>query len=890
MNIKSKFQLNRNKPVARLGVWLCAAVAAGCLFAEDITPYAKVTGTGNDDTRVSGGKFTVEPNTPYVFSCAMRHPVGDDTGVAVVIPARTSMYWHPKGNEWQVFTNAFLSVSDAAREECFLRQWHVPGDPEFRDVKLVKASPRYRRVGDLTLSFGESIDGNQYHYGTRFSSHAHGHSRPLVGYRHLSIDSTVTFTRRSELSFEHELAGRTFLTGRVGVAIDGGAKGAVCVSVSADGRDWVEMLAVSNIGVHHVAVPTALLPAKRLHVCVTGAPAAKAVKVRQYMFDAKVDGPAAFGFGETDYLDAANGATLLSLKPWDYLSDVTSGALLPGAPAGVACWSQSSGRKVFRGRPAPTAQDRALRIAAARNEAEAAQLVIRPEQAAKGVRVQANLPPFLETEIRRVGYLLVDLPMDSMGARGLWPDPIFDQEPAGCDIAAGENQPFWITVKPRKGTKPGLYKGMVEISATAGMKAFSVPVEVRVFGFDLPDRMTCETAFGLTFKTVFDYHHAVKAEDRKAIAAKYLEMFARHHITPYSPLYGMTAGTWTDKWSKPANPADATPTFSWKDWDDGVQKAMDVYHFNTFKLAVKGKGSGDPLSRAPRKARRINGASETNELYETYMARYLQAVESHIREKGWLDRAYIYSFDEPWKSDYDYMKEDLARFRKYAPLLRRMVTMAPCAEMEGYVNLWCPITERYDREKAWARQAAGDQVWWYITFSSKAPKVNEHVEHAGVDMRVWLWQTWLEKVTGVLIWETVCWNRSAVYPDPKKPQNPYEDTIVWARERPWNTGEGRYVYPPRRCFETKDPVIAGPVDSIRFEMLREGVEDYEYFAILKRLDPANAHLTVPRAVATSLDDYSTDPAAMEAHRLRLAEAIERLAVTRGTGANDSRRP
>ena len=71
--------------------------------------------------------------------------------------------------------------------------------------------------------------------------------------------------------------------------------------------------------------------------------------------------------------------------------------------------------------------------------------------------------------------------------------------------------------------------------------------------------------------------------------------------------------------------------------------------------------------------------------------------------------------------------------------------------------------------------------------------------------------------------------------------------------------------------------MAGPVDSIRFEMLREGVEDYEYFAILKRLDPANAHLTVPRAVATSLDDYSTDPAAMEAHRLKLAEAIERLA-------------
>ena len=865
------------KTILHFAPLVAASVSLGAAAVE-LVPYAKVTGTGSDDTRVSGGKFSVEPNTPYVFSCAMRHPVGGDTGVAVVIPARTSMYWNPKGNDWHGFTNAFLTVSDAAREECFLRQWHVPGDLEFRDVRLVKASPRYRRVGDLTLSFGESIDGNMYHYGTRFSSSAHGHSRPLVGYRNLPIDSTATFTRRSELSFEHELAGRMFLTGRVGVAIDGGAKGAVSVSVSADGRDWVEVLAVSNIGVHHAEVPAALLPAKRLHVRMSGAPAAKVVKVRQYMFDAKVDGPAAFGFGETDYLDAANGATLLTLKPWDYLSDVTSGALLPGAPAGVACWSQSSGRKVFRGRPAPTAQDRALRIAAARNEAEAAQLVVRPERAAKGVRVQANLPPFLETEIRCVGYLLVDLPMDSMGARGLWPDPIFDQEPAGCDIAAGENQPFWITVKPRKGTKPGLYKGTVTVTASAGMKAFSVPVEVRVFGFDLPDRMTCETAFGLTFKTVFAYHHAKKPEDKAAIAAKYLDMYARHHITPYSPMYGAATPTWTEKWSN-GKAADSMPTFAWDDWDATVVKALEGRHFNTFRLPVKGKGSGEPLSRRSREEnsarRKINGVIETNALFEVFMDRYLKGIESHLREKGWLDEAYIYAFDEPHKEDFDYMKEDLGRFKKYAPSLRRMVTMAPNEDMYGYVNLWCPITQQFNREKAWARQALGEEVWWYITFSSKPPKVNEHVEHAGVDMRVWLWQTWLEKVTGVLIWETACWNRPAVYPDPEKPQNPYEDTIVWARERPWNTGEGRYVYPPRRCFETKEPVLEGPVDSIRFEMLREGVEDYEYFAILKRLDPANAHLTVPRAVATSLDDYSTDPAAMESFRIKLGEEIEK---------------
>ena len=849
---------------------LAAAVASA---AMEIVPHAQVTGTGDDDTRWTSEPFAIEASTPYVFSCEMRHPEGRDTGVAVAMVADVSMYKRPKGNEWFTFTNAFATAVGKTRGRCALRQWHIPGVFEFRNVRVMKATPRYRRVADVELGFGEQMDGDMYRFGTRFGSDAHILSRPLVNYQSLEPNSTISLGAKSRLDFAHDLGGRTFLSGQVGLAIDGGGGRKAVLSLSRDGQAWTEVLAVSNIGAHRVAIPAALLPAKKLFARVSAGEGAKSVKLRQYSFDARVDGAPAFCFGATDYLDAESGATLLTVKPWDYLSDETSGAVFDGAPKGFTCWAQSSGRKVFRGRPAPTAKAASLQIAAARNEEEAAQLVVRPDHVVKGVKVTAEGLDAIDMEIRRVGYVLVDIPMDRMGSRGLWPDPIFGQDAHGCDIAAGENQPFWITAKPRKDAKAGVHKGRIKVSAADGT-AFSVPLEVRVFDFDFPERMTCETAFGLSFGTVFSYQHATRKEDKAAITAKYLEMFARHHISPYSPMSGVSAGAWTDKWSKPSDPADAQPSFSWDTWDAAIEKALDNYHFNTFNLSIKGKGSSDPASRRPRTVRKINRVSETNALYEVYMERYLKAVEAHIREKGWLDRAYIYSFDEPLREDYDYVKEDLLRIKKYAPSLRRMVTEEPQEELYGAVNLWCPITEAYDRERAWARQAAGDQVWWYITFSSKPPKVNEHIEHAGVDMRVWLWQTWLERVTGVLIWETACWNRQAVYPDPERPQNPYEDAIVWARERPWNSGEGRYVYPPPRCFETKEPVIEGPVDSIRFEMLREGIEDYEYFAILKRLDPSNARLAVPSDVTTSLDDYSTDPAAMERHRVRLAEAIE----------------
>ena len=571
------------------------AVLADCCSAVEVSSFAKVSGTGRDDTHVCAGKFSVKPDVPYVFSCEMRHPAGEDVGVAVMSVSGVSMYSRPKGHGWHAITNAFRAVHGGTSAECVLRQWHIPGDTEFRNIRVAEAVPRYRRVGDVELGFGESMDGHTYRYSTRFSLDSRNHSRPMAAYDGGELsDGTVKLWAKSELSFVHEIGDRTIRSARVGIAVDGGDAASAVVSLSRDGLKWEDVLSASNTGVHHADIPASWLPARKLYARVRRSASGRVVKLRQYMFDAVVDGPAAFGFGATEFLDAETGKCLLAVKPWDYLDDVTSGVALAGAPEGVACWAQSSGRKVFRGRPAPTARGEALTIAAARNEAEAKQLVVRLVHPAEGVRVTAEMPEGIDVDVRRVGYLLIDLPMDTMGARGLWPDPIFDQEARGCDIAAGENQPFWVTAKPRRGVKAGTYRGALKVSAAKGLPSFSVPLEVRVFDFDFPDKMTCETAFGLTYQTVFEYHHATEKADKVAIAEKYIEMFARHHISPYSPYYGVTAGAYTDRWTRPPNPADARPVFSWEAWDSAISNALERHHFNTFVLNIRGKGSMDP--------------------------------------------------------------------------------------------------------------------------------------------------------------------------------------------------------------------------------------------------------------------------------------------------------
>ena len=57
----------------------------------------------------------------------------------------------------------------------------------------------------------------------------------------------------------------------------------------------------------------------------------------------------------------------------------------------------------------------------------------------------------------------------------------------------------------------------------------------------------------------------------------------------------------------------------------------------------------------------------------------------------------------------------------------------------------------------------------------------------------------------------------------------------------WGNGDGRFLYPPEEAAvpgrSGPGAVLRPPVSSIRWEMLGEGIEDYEYLQLLRDLDP-----------------------------------------------------
>jgi hypothetical protein len=91
-------------------------------------------------------------------------------------------------------------------------------------------------------------------------------------------------------------------------------------------------------------------------------------------------------------------------------------------------------------------------------------------------------------------------------------------------------------------------------------------------------------------------------------------------------------------------------------------------------------------------------------------------------------------------------------------------------------------------------------------------------------------------------------------------------------------GEGSLVYPgnrTRRFTGQKD--VDGPVSSLRFELLREGIEDYEYLWLLKSLGDGAFADHAAESIVVDVSAFSRNVEELFATRAAMAKRIEELA-------------
>lgn len=592
---------------------------------------------------------------------------------------------------------------------------------------------------------------------------------------------------------------------------------------------------------------------------------------------------------------SVSAAKLTITVPDFYRTDY--GKRIEGIAGDTAVWWCDATHKVPRRRPLPDAPAPAAQLEAAQHDYEAVQIVVRPTKPLEGLTASpsplvgpdgARIPA---DNIRtlRVYYHFVHHPTDQTGLRDWWPDalPPLDDP---IDVEAGQNQPLWILVHVPRGATPGDYSGHVSLSA----KDFSaqVPLHLHVWDFALPKRNHLETNYGFSVHNIFRYHGLKAETDKRKVLDLYLQSFAEHRISPYDPT---PLDPIRVKFLSEEDPTRAELDFS--AFDRAMETAVERYGFTGYRLPIQGMGGGTFHSRH---APKIGSFGEETPEYKAMFSSYVSQLEQHLSEKGWLDMAYVYWFDEPAPRDYDFVAGGMRRLKQYAPGLRRMLTEEPGDNvLAGLVDIWCPVSHNYDHDEAEKRRGHGERFWWYVCTGPKAPYCTLFIDHPATELRIWHWQTWQRSIVGTLVWQSNYWTSSAAFPD--QAQNPYEDPMGYVSgystprgvRRYWGNGDGRFIYPPLAAAvpgkSGSEPVIAPPVSSIRWEMIREGVEDYEYLYMLRELIDKNRDrltedeirgyqslLAVPAAITTDMTTFTTDPTPIYKHRRAVAEAIEAL--------------
>ena len=513
---------------------------------------------------------------------------------------------------------------------------------------------------------------------------------------------------------------------------------------------------------------------------------------------------------------------------------------------------------------------RVVKLEAARDEAESFQLVVIPNgKPLHEVRVETSgldgPGGRLTLDWHRVGYVKTAPVAYPVHYTGWWPDPLLPPEP--FDVPADERRPLWFRVDVPPEAAPGRYTGRVTIRS--GDRAVVTSVELRVRSFRLPRPGTLATPFGL-YASALAAGYDAKAPYRDVFSAadyaRWCEFLARRRLTPKNV---------------------AREYIEVRERADGWDVDLDALEVTLGRLAPRYYAPYSfCLDRLPVAAKLWRGGPKPD---TAKWARRTAAIAREWKRHGLPGEAYIYGPDEPRPTDYPILKEAYTQLRSAVPDVPIMQTIGdprPDA-LVGLVDIWCPLTSRADTDFYAERRRQGDTLWVYVCCSPKPPYANFLVDQPAIDHRVLFWQARKLGAKGVLYWSTSWWYG---LPTPATGADCFPHVpIDLAESRVYRdlkvNGDGFLFYPGPD---------AAPYSSIRLEVIRDGIEDYEYLSLLDRLidrarslpperRPSAEQLRraeqlalVPDSISSGMAQFTKQSREIHSRRRELGDMIERL--------------
>jgi hypothetical protein len=412
-----------------------------------------------------------------------------------------------------------------------------------------------------------------------------------------------------------------------------------------------------------------------------------------------------------------------------------------------------------------------------------------------------------------VRYVLTDLPGDLKSGCGL--NKILDttlhadmiDNVSQFSTAAFTSRPVWLTINVPQKTTPGIYKGTLTIKSKDYTSSLSYFIEVLnhtlpppkewKFHLDLwQNPFSDARVYGV--EPWSDKHFQIMKSNYKMLSNAGQKVITATIIDdPWNSQTYDVYGSMV-KWTKQK---DGNWKYDYSVFDKwiefmmslGIDKQIDCYSMIPWNLKFRyfdeATGKKEVLIAKPE-----------SEAYKNHWENMLKNFARHLKEKGWFNITTIAMDERPEKD----MKAAIEIIKTADPDFK--ISMAGNYHPDiqsSLVDYSLSSNQHIPPEVLAERKNMSFKTTFYTACPEIFPNTFTSCEYADA---TWLaWHALNKNLDGYLRWAYNCWNK---------------DPLRDSRYGSWLAGDTYLVYPGARS-------------SIRFERLREGIQDFEKFTILR---------------------------------------------------------
>jgi Glycoside hydrolase 123, catalytic domain/Glycoside hydrolase 123 N-terminal domain len=458
------------------------------------------------------------------------------------------------------------------------------------------------------------------------------------------------------------------------------------------------------------------------------------------------------------------------------------------------------------------------------------------------IHIEANTPKLVKSDLTRP-------------APAWFPDALSDDRRRS--VGKGTSKAVYLTVRVPRDAEPGEYRG--EVTATAGLASAVLPLLLTVYPLTLPEqRHVMVTEWFSTGR--FKQFHGVDPADPERfypMLRVYAENMADHRQNVFQAGLDLIAST---RAAGGKLRFDFARFDRWADvfWSTG---RMDLLETGFVARFGPGGWSGSEINLRDFSVRDETTGERVSVPGKQFLPELLPALVAHLRAKGWLEKTVFHICDEPSNHNVMAFREASDFVHRYAPELRRLdaIETTHCRDR---LEIWVP---KLDHLATWQSafeqaQREGNELWFYtVGIFQNGSLPNKTVDVPLIESRLMHWLNYRYGLRGYLHWGFNVWT-----------------------DDPWRApgqhrGDGWHVYPK----------AGGLLDSLRWEQMRNGLQDYECLWLLESkigqvqstlsprvaelIEPSRRGVEIAAQVVRTYSDYTRDPAVLYAARQQAIE-------------------